>query len=141
MILKAHFYLLNDDFSPEYADANHGGQPSENNPMFEWEDEFEVSDLSKIELIRKGKMPLVGLLPNDEPFESEVNNMFLVALQMENGAQGFMGVSESILERFELDENADESILHVYIKDYEPLSNPLPGVFIASKEFPKELIF
>ena len=42
MKINAHFYLLNDDFSPEYAEANHGGKESDNNPLYEWEDEFSV---------------------------------------------------------------------------------------------------
>lgn len=36
MKLKAHFYLLNIDFSPEYAEANHNGEESENNIKYEW---------------------------------------------------------------------------------------------------------
>ena len=44
MILSAHFYMLNDDFSPEYAEANFEGKESENNPAYEWEDELELSE-------------------------------------------------------------------------------------------------
>jgi hypothetical protein len=28
----------------------------------------------------------------------------------------------------------------VYLKDFEPMSNPVPGIYIAAQEFPKELI-
>ncbi len=141
MKLTAHFYLLNDDFSPEYAEANHGGKETENNPLYEWEDELEVSDnLVSTELIRSGTFTLAGNLPDGKPFASEVNNMFLLKLKLENGTEGYFGVSESILERFTLDGDENQ-VLKVYIRDYEPLANPIPGVFIASKEFPLELIF
>lgn len=140
MILHAHFYLLNDDFSQEHADAQHGGEESENNVRFEWEDELEVSEgLKSIELLRYGKLPLTGFLPNGDSFMNEVQNMFLIALNMENGNQGFMGVSESILDSYTFENDGKEAILHVFIKDYEPHGNPMPGVYIASKEFPREL--
>lgn len=141
MKLTAHFFLLNDDFSPEYAEANHGGKETENNPLYEWEDEFEVSEnLASTELIRNGSFTLAGNFPDGKPFASEVTQMFLLKLKLDNGSEGYFGVSESILENYTLEGEADQ-ILKVYIKDYEPLANPMDGVFIASKEFPLELIF
>ena len=141
MKLTAHFYLLNDDFSPEYAEANHGGNETENNPFYEWEDELEVSNnLTSTELIRDGSFTLAGEMPDGESFSTEVSNMFLLKLKLDNGSEGYFGVSESILDRYTLEGEADQ-VLKVYIKDYEPLANPMPGVFIASKEFPLELIF
>lgn len=141
MKLTAHFYLLNDNFSPEYAEANHGGNETENNPFYEWEDELEVStNLTSTELIRDGSFTLAGEMPDGESFSTEVSNMFLLKLKLDNGSEGYFGVSESILDRYTLEGETDQ-VLKVYIKDYEPLANPMPGVFIASKEFPIELIF
>lgn len=142
MKLTAHFFLLNDHFSPEYAEANYGGKESENNPLYEWEDEMEVSDgLKEIEVLRNGSFYLAGELPDGEQFNHSVEKMFLLALKMENGQIGHFGVSESILDSFTLEGDDNLQVLKVYIKDYEPLANPMPGVFIASKEFPKALIF
>jgi hypothetical protein len=141
MKLTAHFFLLNDDFSPEYAEANHGGNETENNPLYEWEDEFEVTEnLASTELVRNGSFTLAGNLPEGQPFASEVSKMFLLKLKLGDGTEGYFGVSESILENYTLDGEEDQ-VLKVYIRDYEPLANPMPGVFIASKEFPLELIF
>ena len=82
MKLTAHFFLLNDDFSPEYAEANHGGKETENNPLYEWEDEFEVSEnLQSTELIRNGSFTLAGNMPDGAPFASEVSKMFLLKLK------------------------------------------------------------
>lgn len=142
MKLTAHFFLLNDHFSPEYAEANHGGKESENNPLYEWEDEFEVSEgLASVEVVRKGTFHLAGELPDGKPFNCPVYEMFLLELKMQDGQVGHFGVSESILDSFTLEGDANHQVLKVYIKDYEPLANPMAGVFIASKEFPKELIF
>lgn len=135
MKLNAHFYLLNDDFSPEYAEANFNGKESENNPRYEWEDELDVNEVKNVEIIRKGEYPLRGEIESGA-FEYILPNMFLVALEMENGQQGAFAVSESILDSYTF--QGDK--LEVFLKDYEPMSNPIPGVYIASKEFPKELI-
>ena len=142
MKLTAHFFLLNDHFSPEYAEANHGGKETENNPLYEWEDEFEVSEgLASIEIVRDGTFRLAGELPDGKAFDCPVYNMFLLEMKMKDGQTGHFGVSESILDSFTLEGGDDHQVLKVYIKDYEPLANPMAGVFIASKEFPKELIF
>jgi hypothetical protein len=135
MKLNAHFYLLNDDFSPEYAEANHNGKESENNPLYEWEDELDVDDVKNIEIIRKGEYPLRGEFESG-PFEFMLPNMFMVVLEMENDQQGAFAVSETILDSYKHEGNR----LDVFLKDYEPMSNPIPGVYIAAKEFPKELI-
>ena len=42
--------------------------------------------------------------------------------------------------RFEIEEKEDETVIRIYLKDYEPMSNPVPGIYIASQEFPKELV-
>lgn len=142
MKLTAHFFLLNEHFSPEYAEANHGGKESENNRLYEWEDELEVSEgLNSIEVLRDGTFHLIGEMPDGKPFNCPVAKMFLLEMKTADGNTGHFGVSESILDSFKLEGEDDHQVLKVYIKDYEPLANPLPGIFIASKEFPKELIF
>lgn len=142
MKLSAHFFLLNDHFSPEYAEANFEGKESENNPLYEWEDEMEVSEgLRQIEVLRNANYNLAGEMPDGEPFNCPVENMFLLSLKTENEQIGYFGVSESILDSYTLEGDENYQVLKVYIKDYEPLANPIPGIFIASKEFPKALIF
>ena len=137
MQLNAHFYLLNDDFSPEYAEANHGGEESENNPRYEWEDEVSVSvGLEKVAIERKGVYTIQGETV-EGPFSYDIPETFLVQLHMTDGNVGAFAISESIMDSFTYDESQGE--LKVYIKDYEPFSNPIPGVYIASKEFPKPL--
>lgn len=142
MKLTAHFFLLNDHFSPEYAEANHGGKESENNPMYEWEDEFEVSEgLVSVAVIRDGTFDLEGVLPDGAHFKHPVYKMFMLELTMKDGNKGFFGVSESILDSFTLEGDDQHQTLKVYIRDYEPFGNPMAGVYIASKEFPKPLVF
>ena len=141
MILHLHYFLLNDDFSPEYAEANHQGKESENNPMFEWEDELEIADVKQLDILRNENIRLEGYLPNEEFFSVDLTKMFVIDLETASGEKARLGVSESILERFERKDGKDEVTLNIFIKDYEPHGNPVPGIYVASKEFPKDLVF
>jgi hypothetical protein len=140
MKLNAHFYLLNGDFSPEYAEANHGGQESENNPLYEWEDELEVDGLENVVVCENGSYTLAGETDQIGTFSFELSNMLVFELQQSNGVHGAFALSNSLVNHFELIDSVDGKELKVFIKDYEPLTNPIPGVYIAAKQFPKELI-
>lgn len=142
--MKCHInvFMLNEHFSQEHADANFGGKPSVNNRLYDWEDEMRITTfVLKVIEHRKVSFPLQGELPSGEPFNHEVHNMFLFEVQSEEQPSAFIGCSESILDSFEQKTEGDTIYLKVFIRDYEAYANPIPGIYIASKEFPKELIF
>lgn len=141
MKLNLHFFLLNENFSPEYAEANHNGQETENNQKYEWEDELDVTDLKSYEILRNSSIPLEGKLPTDEDFSVEFSDMFTLELTTDTNQKARLGVSESIFESYELIEIEDGFTINIFIKDYEPHGNPVPGIYVASKEFPQELVF
>ena len=139
MKCSIHFYLLNEHFSIEHAEANHEGKESEMNRKFEWEDELNVPQgVDSYRMLENSTYSLQGF-KDEEPFAFEVPKMRLFEL-VSGDATSFVGCSESILESCEVVEVEEGIAIKFYIKDYEPMSNPVPGVFIASQEFPKELI-
>ena len=139
MKINAHFFLLNDDFSPEYAEANHGGKESDNNPLYEWEDEFSVSEDLEDVVVEEKSVYLLQGETNDGPFSYEIPNMLVARLKMKNGVVGAFAISESIVDSYTFEKEEGVVNCKVYIKDYEPLADPIPGVYIASKEFPTDL--
>jgi hypothetical protein len=140
MRCTVHAYMLNDDFSPEHAEAHFGGKDSENNRRYDWEDELHIkSDVTGILTHEFVSFPLEGTFPDGTAFRHEVSNMRLYEIASSDGPTVFVGASESILERAEQSTEDDLLILRIYLKDYEPWANPIPGIYIASKEFPKEL--
>ncbi len=139
MKINAHFFLLNDDFSPEYADANHGGKESDNNPLYEWEDEFSVSEDLEDVVIEEKSVYLLQGETNEGPFSYEIPNMLVARLKMKSGVVGAFAISESIVDSYTFEKEGELACFKVYIKDYEPLADPIPGVYIASKEFPTDL--
>lgn len=140
MELTLHVFQVNSDFSPEYADANHGGKESDNNPKYEWEDELKIQDgIQSYQIIRNGNYLLQGEYGDGRTFSEEVKNMFIVELTLENGQIGQLGASECMLIEYNEKKQEDTITIEIYIKDYEPFWNEMPGVYIASKEFPKNI--
>ena len=65
--------------------------------------------------------------------------MLVARLKMKNGVVSAFAISESIVDSYTFEKEEGEAQFKVYIKDYEPLADPIPGVYIASKEFPTDL--
>lgn len=141
MNCKAHFYLLNEHFSIEHAEANNNGEESELNLKYEWQDELEVtSDVIDCSVEQGGTYTIQGQFEDGEAFSFDINSMRVFNLKDSNGGITQLACSESIIDSYELYTLEDCYELNVFIKDYEPLSNPIPGVYIAAQDFPKELI-
>lgn len=142
MECKIHVYLLNEHFSEEHAEAHHNGEESENNLKYEWEDEFSVtSSVEAVEVHENVSFPLQGEMPDGTAFSHDVANMFLFEIKSSDAPSTFIGASKSIVEEHELIKEETRFVIRLFLKDYEPMSNPIPGIYIASKEFPKALIF
>ncbi|MBL1279297.1 MAG: hypothetical protein COA33_003455 [Fluviicola sp.] len=139
MKCSIHFYLLNEHFSEEHAEANHNGEESDMNRKYEWEDELLINNVLDIVEQEKANYPLQGSLADGKAFSYDVADMRLFDVLTED-TPVTVGCSESIMESCELSKNGDDFDLKIYIKDFEPMSNPVPGIFIATQEFPKELI-
>lgn len=137
MDCTVQFFLLNDGFSQELADQNEGLETPENT-RYEWEDELKITvPVQEVNAIREGEYVLEGNLPSGESFSHSVPEMRL--FEIKGDTTILVGCSEQLLDSYEIIRE-DEFVVRVYLKDYEPFANPVPGIYIASKAFPKELI-
>lgn len=134
-----HFYLLNEHFSMEYAETNYNGEESDLNRKYEWEDELLINNVHDVIEQKKASYMLRGSFSDDKDFEYSVENMRLFSV-LTDDAPVEIGCSESILSSCEISKDEDSFNVKIFIKDFEPMSNPVPGIFIAAQEFPKELI-
>ncbi len=144
LIMKCtfHAYLINDNYSQEHADAQHGGQESENNRKYLWEDELNVTaEVTNVMRHENGVYFLKGEYPKGNFFEYEVPEMLLYELKIKNAESIFLGASMQIVEKHVMDQNDDGILIKLYLKDNEPFSDPVPGIYIASQSFPKALVF
>jgi hypothetical protein len=141
MKLIAHFYLLNEHFSQEHADAQHNGEESENNYKIEWEDELALnSDVLNVEMVEKGSYSILGSFPDGKDFSFQIENMRVFKIHSTDGTVTEFACSEEALDSFDLIENKDEFKLKIFMKGEEPTINPIPGIYIVNQDFPSELI-
>ncbi len=142
MKCRIHFYLMNEHFSVEHAEAHYNGEESEMNPKHEWEDELaltnEVDDVIEHE---NSIYPIQGEMPNGDPFHFDIAKMRILEITSSETQSTFIGCSESILDNVEVLKTENTYIIKITLKELEPMSNPVPGIYIAAQEFPKELIF
>jgi hypothetical protein len=136
-----HVYLINELYSQEFADEFHNGNPSEDNKEYDWEDELSISsNVVSTEELSNSVYKLEGENGNGDYFSVEVPNMRLVIITSNDAPVVFVGASESMVDTLSIEKLSDEILVSIYLKDNEPHANPIPGIYIASKEFPKELI-
>lgn len=141
MKCSIHVYLINELYSQEFADEFHNGNPSEDNKEFDWEDELSISsDVVSTEELSNSVYKLEGENGNGDYFSVEVPNMRLVKIESSDAPVVFVGASESMVDTLSIEKLSNEILISIYLKDNEPHANPIPGIYIASKEFPKELI-
>ena len=141
MNCKIHIYLLNDLYSQELADEQHEGNQSIDNIKYEWEDELSISsDVISITELTDVDYPLAGMNENNEPFQFDIPNMHLFEICSSDAPKVYVGASESIVSSATFEKTDETYTIEIFLKDYEPMSNPTPGIFIAAKSFPKELI-
>lgn len=141
MKCSIHVYLINELYSQEFANEFHNGNPSEDNKEFDWEDELSISsDVISTEELSNSVYKLEGENGSGDFFSVEVPNMRLVKIESSDAPVVFVGASESMVDTLSIEKLSDEILISIYLKDNEPHANPIPGIYIASKEFPKELI-
>ncbi len=142
MNLHLHFILINADFNQSIADDFYDGQESEDNIKHLWEDELLVNEPVKDFKIKHNETFLLkGLYPDDKPFEFEIPDVSIVDCKTQSGTLTQFAVSKKLVKKTEkiVDEKKNETHFYFYLKDEIPFKNPMPGVYIINKNFPKEL--
>lgn len=140
MRCTVHFYKLNYDFSPEFAEAHNDGKPSANNRLYDWEDELAVkTDVKSYEIIEDSSFVLEGER-GGESFAETLENMIRFEFTDTEGNVTVMACSHSIVNKYDVREEEDLLEVEVFFEEREPLTNPIPGIYVAVQEFPKSLI-
>lgn len=132
-----HFLLLNDDYSVEHAEAN-GVEESAINRKYEWRDELKItSEVTNITEEEDATYCLRGNREDGSEFSFDIPNMYL--FHLEGDSPLTIGCSKVLFDSVLIDKG-DDFTISISLKDYEPLTNPIPGIYISTVDFPKELI-
>ena len=142
MNLYLHFILVNSEFNQGLADDLYEGQESEENIKYLWEDEFKVSERVKEFKIKNNAVyTLAGYYPDNNPFSFEIPDMTIIDCTTESGKNMQFTVSKKLLKKTDkvVEEKTGDTHLYFYLRDLQPLENPMNGIYIVKTDFPKEL--
>lgn len=137
MAFDIHVFLINSSFSEEYAQEKHDGADSAENTRYEWEDEFRLkAAIQNVSVKRNSNYMLQGEKGDGTLFSHEIPDVMIFEFSTIEGIIPVV-VSEKAIEEYMLDTETNQ--LSVYLNDIEVIENPIPGVYIALSDFPKEL--
>ena len=131
--------LINDLFSQEYAAKKHSGMESEDNVRYQWEDEFMVHKVVRIEIIESGTYFLKGTYSQQGEFSYPIASMQLIHMHHFNGEYTPLAFSKQLIKSIVKEEYEGQCCLLVELNDHEPFINPISGVYIANSDIPQEL--
>ena len=143
MNLHAHFILVNSDFNQSIADDFNEGQESEDNIKHLWEDELVVSEpIKEFKIKHNESYFLQGFYADNQAFNFEIQDVSIVDIISVTGTKTQFAVSKKLIKKTDkvVDEEKGKTHIYFYLSDAFPLNNPISGVYIIKKDFPKELI-
>ena len=141
MNLFFHFILINPDFSQGFADDLHNGQESEDNIKHLWEDELKVSEpVKEFKVRNNAEYTLAGYLPDDTQFSFDIPEVTVCDCTTASGQKMQFAVSKKLIKKTQkiIDDKKDETHMYFYLRGL-PMENPMDGIYILKKDFPKEL--
>ena len=128
-------YLKNSSFSEEYAQEKYQGEDSPENIRYEWEDEFKLAGNSVV-LERNSTYLLAGERGESDAFSYDIKDVMTFVFVGDEGSTPVV-FSEKAVDEYILD--TTNKTVTVYLNDVEVIENPIPGIYIALSDFPKEL--
>lgn len=138
MAFLINVFMNNELYSQEFADEHHAGEESADNKLFEWEDELNIrEEIAEVDVEEKATFTLYGEKSDGQSFGIEIPNMLIFNFISEKNDVTQIACSQSLMSNYEL--IIQDKLLTIFLKG-EPYANPIPGLYLASKEFPKELI-
>lgn len=143
MDLYLHFILVNSEFNQGIANDLNEGQETEDNIKHLWEDELKVSEpVKEFKIKNNTTYTLAGFFSDEKAFSFEIDEITRVDCITENGTEMQFAVSKKLLKKTEktIDEKSGDTHLYFYLRDTQPLENPMNGVYILKSDFPKELL-
>lgn len=138
MAFLINVFMNNELYSQDFADEYHAGEESEDNKLFEWEDEMNLKgEIMEVDEERQSNYSIRGDKGDGSPFEIIIPKMCIFNFIREDNSVIQIACSESLYDEHELIVN--DKILTLFLKG-EPYANPIPGIYVTSREFPKELM-
>ena len=131
---------VNPDFDRELADREHDGKESEDNILYSWEDEFDIQGDVKDLKIRNNVPFDLETMEGDEEATYTIESMMVLDAILVNGATTSCAFSRSLVkDTKKVASKKGDVHFYVFLKGGKQIVTPVTGIYIAQKDFPKEL--
>ena len=143
MQVTINIKLLNANFIQSIADEFYQGEESEDNIKYLWEDEFIVEgNIKSFKIVNNTQYTLEGYLANDEAFSYTIDDIMAVECIDTNDKMNRFAFSKKLVKSTDKkDDTKNQTItFSIVLKDEMDYQNPINGVYILTKDFPKQLI-
>lgn len=131
---------VNPDFDRELAEKEFDGKESEENILYNWEDEFDVQgDVSEFKI--RNNVPFDLHVQTGEASKTyTIESMMVLDTILEDGNTTSCAFSRSLVKDTKKVVTQKGNIhFFVFLKGGKKIVSPVTGIYIAQKDFPKEL--
>lgn len=131
---------VNPEFDRELAEKEFGGKESEENILYNWEDEFDIVGDVKEFKIRNNVPFELQTAEGEEQATYEIEGMMVVDLLLTNGATTSCAFSRNIVKDSKkvVQKNGDIHFF-VFLKGGKQIVSPVTGIYVNQKDWPAEL--
>lgn len=131
---------VNPEFDHELAEREHGGNESEDNILYTWEDEFEISGDVKDFKIRNNAAYNLEVEEEDEHALYPIEGCMIIDSFLNDGRTTSCVFSRSLVKDTKKVVSKKGDIhFYVFLKGGKEMVMPMTGIYIAKKDFPKNL--
>lgn len=133
---------VNPEFDHELAEREHEGKESADNILYTWEDEFEISgDVKDFKIRNNAVYDLeVEVKDEDEHALYPIEGTMIVDSILSDGKTTSCVFSRSLVkDTKKVVNNKGDIHFYVFLKGGKEIVTPLTGIYIAGKDFPKNL--
>lgn len=131
---------VNPEFDRELADKEFDGKESEENVLYNWEDEFDISGDVKDFKIRNNVPFELQTAEGEDEATYAIEGMMVLDLVLSNGATTSCAFSRSIVKDSKKVVQKNNDIhFFVFLKGGKQIVSPVTGIYINQNDWPKEL--
>jgi hypothetical protein len=131
---------INPDFDRELAEKEFDGKESEENILYNWEDEFEIQGDVKDLKIRNNVVYELQTAEEDDVATYPIEGMMVADAHLSNGATTSCAFSRSIVKDTKKVVQKNGNVhFFVFLKGGKEIVTPVTGIYINRKDWPEQL--
>lgn len=131
---------VNPDFDRDLADKEFDGKESEENILYNWEDEFDISGDVKDLKIRNNVSYDLHAASDEGESTYTIESMMVLDAHLSDGATTSCAFSRNLVKDTQKVNRKNGDVhFFVFLKGGKEIVSPVTGIYISKKDWPQEL--